>query len=82
MNYKRSLLPVLAAAVLVHPVCSLAASYRSGSDPVGERVYASQSLARLLPVGIIVCTLLLAWLLARILGKARKPTDDDTESHQ
>jgi hypothetical protein len=82
MNYKRSLAHILAAAVPVHPICSLAASYHSESNPVGEQVYAAHSLTRLLPVGIIVCALLLAWLLARISGKTRKPAADDAESHQ
>ena len=74
MNYKSSIASILAGLVQLHPICSLAASYRSERDPVGEKVYAAHSLSRLLPVGIIACALLLAWLMARI-GKARKPTE-------
>ena len=81
MNYKSSLASILATAVPFHPISSLAASYHSGPNPVGEKVYAAHSLIRLLPVGIIVGALLLAWLLTRIQGKARKPTADDAESH-
>ena len=73
--------PGAAVSIQVHPVCSLAASYRSEPDPIGEKVYAAHSLSRLFPLGIIVCALLLAWLLARIQRKARKPTADDAESH-
>ena len=80
VSYKSSLASILAAVVQDHPLCSLAASYRSEPNPIGEKVYAAHSLSRLLPVGIIVCALLVAWLLARI-GKARKPTADDAESH-
>jgi hypothetical protein len=75
MNYKRSLLTILAAVLA--PICSFAASYRSEPNPVGEKVYAAHSLPRLLPVAIIVGALLLAWLLSRIRGKARKPTADE-----
>lgn len=81
MNYKRSLASILAAVLLVHPVCSLAASYRSTLNPIGEEVYSAHSLSRLLPVAIIAGALLLAWLLSRIPGKARKPAADDAESH-
>ena len=80
MNYKSRVASILAAVVQVLPLCSLAASYHSTPDPVGEKVYAAHSLSRLLPVGIIACALLLAWLLARI-GKARKSTGDNAESH-
>ena len=80
MNYKRSLACIFAAVVQVHPIRSLAASYHSEPNPIGEKLYAAHSLFRLLPVGIIACALLLAWLLAR-RGKARKPTGDDAESH-
>jgi hypothetical protein len=81
MNYKSSLASILAAVLQAYPICSLAASYHSGPpDPVGEKVYAAHSLSRLLPVGIIVCALLLVWLLGR-MGKARKPTGNDAESH-
>jgi hypothetical protein len=80
MNYKHSLASIFAAVVQVHPICSLAASYRSEPNPVGEKVYAAHFLSRLLPVGIIACALLLAWLLATI-RKARKATGDDAESH-
>jgi hypothetical protein len=81
MNYKSSLASILATVVPVHPICSLAASYRSEPNPIGEKVYAAHSLTRLLPVGIIVCALLLVWLLASLRSKARKPTEDDAESH-
>ena len=80
MNYKNSLVSILAAVLPVHPICSLAASYRSEPNPIGEKVYSAHSLSRLLPVAIIVCALLLAWLLVRI-GKARKPAANDAESH-
>ena len=81
MNYKNSLVSILAAVLPVHPICSLAASYRSEPNPIGEKVYSAHSLSRLLPVAIIVCALLLAWLLSRVPGKAGKPTADDAESH-
>jgi hypothetical protein len=74
MNYKSILASILAGVVQLHPICSLAAGYRSERDPVGEKVYAAHFLSRLLPVAIIACALLLAWLVAKI-GKARKPTE-------
>ena len=80
MNYKSSLASILAAVVQALPICSLAASYHSEPNPVGEKVYAAHSLSRLLPLGIVGCAFLLVWLLARI-GKARKPAADDAESH-
>jgi len=81
MNYKSSLVSILAAVVQLDPVCSLAASYRSESNPIGEKAYATHSLTLLFPVGIIVGGLLLAWLLTRIRGKASKPAADDPKSH-
>ena len=81
MNYKSSLVSILAAVVQLRPVCLLAASYRSESNPIGEKTYAAHSLTLLFPVGIIVGGLLLAWLLTRIQRKARKPATDDAESH-
>jgi len=81
MNYKSSLASILAGVVQLHPICSFAASYRSEPNPIGEKVYAAHSLFRLLPVGIIVCALLLAWLLVGIRAKASKPTTDEAESH-
>jgi hypothetical protein len=81
MNYKSSLASILAAVVQLDPVCSLAASYRSESNPIGEKVYAAHSLTLLLPLGIIVGGFLSAWLLTRIRGKASKPVADDPKSH-
>jgi len=81
MNYKSSMAPLLAAVLQVHPLGSLAASYHSEPNPVGEKVYAARSLTLLLPVGIIAGALFLAWLLMRIKGKARKPTADGAGSH-
>jgi hypothetical protein len=81
MNFKSSLASILAGVVQVQSICSLAASYHSEPNPIGEKVYAAHSLSRLLPLGIIACALLLAWLLARIQAKARKPTTDNAESH-
>jgi hypothetical protein len=82
MKYKSSLVSILAAVVQLDPVCSLAASYRSESNPIGQIAYAAHSLTLLLPVGIIVGGFLLAWLLTRIRGKASKPAADDPKSHQ
>jgi hypothetical protein len=81
MNYKTSLVSILAVVVQLDPVCSLAASYHSGSNPIGEKAYAAHSLTLLLPVGIIVGGFLLAWLLTRIRDKASKPAADDPKSH-
>ena len=81
MNYKSSLASIVAAVVQLHPVCLLAASYRSESNPIGEKAYAAHSLTLLLPVRIIVGGFLLAWLLTRIRGKASKPAADDPKSH-
>jgi hypothetical protein len=65
---------MLAAVVQFHPVSSLAASYHSEPNPIGEQAYAAHSLTRLLPVAIIVCGFLLVLLLVRMRGKARKNT--------
>ncbi len=81
MNYKSSLAPILAAVVQIHPVCLLAASYRSESNPIGEKAYAAHSLSHLLPLAIIVCAFLLAWLVAGIRGKARRLAADHDEPH-
>ncbi len=83
MNYKSVLASILAAVVQLHPISSLAASYHSESNPIGEKVYNAHSLQRLIPVAIIVCGLLLVWLVARIQAKARKPPADGAKSlHQ
>ena len=79
MNYKSSLASLLVAVVQLHPLSSLAASYRSEPNPIGEKAYAAHSLTLLFPDGIIVGGLLLAWLLTRIQRKARKPAADDAE---
>jgi hypothetical protein len=81
MNYKRSLAFLLAAVVQLRPRCSLAASYHSEPNPIGEKAYAAHSLTLLLPVGIIVGGFLLAWLLTRIRGKASNPAAGDLKSH-
>ncbi len=82
MNYKSSLASALAAVLQVLPLCGFAASYRSEPNPVGEKVYAAHSLSRLLPLGIIVCALILAWLLAIIRSRTGKPAATEAESHQ
>jgi hypothetical protein len=81
MKYTSSLTSMLAAVVQLHPLSSLAASYHSEPNPIGEKAYAAHSLTLLLPVAIIVCAFLLVLLLSRIRGKARKPTADDVESN-
>ena len=81
MNYKSSFASMLVAVVQLHPLSSLAASYRSEPNPVGEKAYAAHSLTLLLPVGIIACGLLSVWLVSRISAKARKPAAGDSESH-
>jgi hypothetical protein len=81
MNYKSSLASMLVAVVPLHPLSSLAASYRSEPTPIGEKAYAAHSLTLLFPVAIIVCAFLLVLLVSRIRGKASKPTADDVESH-
>ena len=81
MNYKSSLAPMLVAVVQLHPLSSLAASYRSEPNPIGEKAYAAHSLTLLLPVAIIACAFLLVLLLSRIRSKASKPAADDAESH-
>ncbi len=71
---------MLAAGLPVHPVCALAASYHSEPNPVGEKVYSAHFPLLLLPVGILVCGLLVAWLFARMRAKARKLPAGDAES--
>ena len=66
---------MLVAVVQLHPLSSLAASYRSEPNPIGEKAYAAHSLTLLFPVAIIVCAFLLVLLVSRIRGKASKPTD-------
>ena len=63
---------MLVAASQVHPVCSLAASYRSEANPIGEQMYSAHFLTRLLPIGIIAGGLLLAWLLAKIRSRKKR----------
>jgi hypothetical protein len=72
---------MLVAIVQLHPLASLAASYRSEPNPVGEKAYAAHSLTLLLPIAIIACAFLLVLLVSRIRGKASKPAANDAESH-
>jgi len=81
MNHKRIMRSILMAVVALSPLCALAASYSSHSNPVGEKAYVTHSLMILLPLGIIVGGLLLTWLLARIQRRTRKEAADSAESH-
>ena len=73
---------MLVAIVQLHLLSSVAASYRSEPNPIGEKAYAAHSLTLLFPVALIVCAFLLVLLVSRIRGKASKPAMDDVDSHQ
>ena len=72
MNYRTRWKSKLGAALQVIPTCALAASYHSEPNPVGEQVYSAHLMRRMLPVGIIVCALLLAWLVTWIRRRGAK----------
>jgi hypothetical protein len=79
MNYKSVSASILAAVLQVYPISSFAASWHSEPNPIGEKAYAAHSVQRLIPVAIIVCGLLFAWLVARIQAKTRKSSAHDTK---
>jgi hypothetical protein len=55
---RRSL--VVVALLGLQSGCALAASYASKHDPVGEKVYASGTLWRMVPLAVIATGLILA----------------------
>ncbi len=63
---------MLLAVLAVQPICVLADNTVSQPNPVGEAVYRPHLLVDMLPLTVIVCALLLAWLLHVIHRKARK----------
>ena len=81
MSYTTRWKSKLGAALQVIPSCALAASYHSEPNPVGEKVYSAHLMRRMLPVGIIVCALLVAWLVTWIRRRGAKPhTQSDRSS--
>lgn len=73
---------VLLAMLAVHPVCVFGDGTVSPPNPIGERLYRTHLLARMLPIAIIVCLFLLAWLIQAVRRKAKTLAPDDTESHR
>jgi Arc/MetJ-type ribon-helix-helix transcriptional regulator len=71
---------VLLAILAVPPVCVFADGTVSPPNPAGEKLYSAQLLARMLPIAIIVCGLLLSWLIYAVRRKAKTPAPDDRES--
>ncbi len=71
MNHRTTHAPNLIAVLQLLPACVLAASYRSESNPIGEHEYAAHLLRDLLPIGIVACGLLLAWIFIRVRAKRR-----------
>ncbi len=80
MNSKTGSISKLVVVSLVQPLCAFAASYHSGSNPVGEQVYYAHLMRHMLPIMIVVCGLLAAWLFFKIRGKRSKATEDSAES--
>jgi hypothetical protein len=80
MSYTTRWKSKLGAALHVIPTCALAASYHSEPNPVGEQVYSAHLMRHMLPVGIIVCALLLAWLVACIRRRGAKLKTQGTKS--
>ena len=82
MSYTTRWKSKLGVALQVIPSCVLAASYHSEPNPVGEQVYSTHLMRRMLPVGIIVCALLLAWLVAWIRRRGAKLKTQGTKSSE
>lgn len=79
MNQRVSWLSLPATVLQADVLYASAASYSSKPDPVGVKVYASQSFSRLLPVGIIFCGVLLMCLVLAIMK--RRKSRSATERH-
>jgi hypothetical protein len=74
-------LSVLFAMLAVQPLCVFGDGTVSPPNPVGDRLYSAGLLARMLPIEIIVCGLLLVWLIHAVRRKAKTVAQDDPESH-
>jgi hypothetical protein len=76
---------VLMAMLAVRPICVLGDSTVSPPNPIGEKVYYTHLhahlLSEMLPIAIIVCAFLLAWLLHVAHRKATKLAPDNAESY-
>jgi hypothetical protein len=57
---------VLMTLLAMQPLSGSGASYHSGTNPVGEKVYASQLPRLLVPVAIVIIGFSVAALLARL----------------
>jgi hypothetical protein len=64
----------------VQPISILADNTVSQPNPVGEAVYRPDLLRGLLPVGVIVCALLLGWLLHAVHRKTKMIAPQDLGS--
>jgi len=73
---------VLKVVLAVQPLCAFAASYHSDPNPIGEQIYSTHSLTRVVPIVIVIVGFSLAWALNRARRKARKPASNPTESHR
>src|ERR1035441_8788768 len=66
----------LIAMLAVQATCVLGASYASYPNPVGEKVYRPHLLLEMLPIAVIVCALLVAWLCHAVHRKAHRLVPD------
>jgi len=74
---------MLLALLGVQPMCLFSASYGvSPPDPVGEKVYSSGQLERVVvPVAVIAVGFSAAWVIDRIRRHTRKLTLANGEAH-
>jgi hypothetical protein len=82
IDMKRGRAWVVGLMLASQPLCAVAASYHSDPNPIGEQIYSTHSLSRVVPIVIVIVGFSLAWALNRARQKARKPASNPTESHR
>jgi len=65
----------------VQPACVFGRSYGFPHDPLGEKLYSAHLFVDVVPIPIIVCGVILAWLLYEARRKARNLPPDDAGSY-
>ena len=79
MRSGRALVPIVMLAV--QPTCVFGGGFAFQHDPIAEQLYRGFLFVDLVPIPIIVCGVILAWLLYEARRKARNLPPDDAGSY-
>ena len=80
MRSGRALVPIVMLAV--QPTCVFGGGFDFRHDPIAEQLYRGFLFVDLVPIPIIICGVLLAWLLLEARRKTRNLPPDGAGSYE